>query len=90
MDKSTFRPNIDVYRNDITMDQFQKLAVCNFVALVVAASDKAENSIVGKGDIAEMFQHILKMSNAIIPESVVQDMIMKATTLLSDIGIYEE
>lgn len=90
MNEMTFRPNIEAYHNDTAMNQFQKLAVCNFVALVAAASDKAEQVIMDKGDIAEMFQYTMKMSNSIIPEAEVQDMIMKATTLLSDVGIYEE
>lgn len=82
--------NVFAVRNDASMEPYKKLTIFNFSALVVAAAVQTKQQVMAKGEIAEMFDTSLKAANVVLPQDEVDEIIMKATAMLSDIGIYEE
>lgn len=83
-------PNVTAVRDDATMDNYKKLFIFNFCALVVASSIQAGNKIMDKGELADMLDSAMKVAAVVLPEDEVSEIVMKATAMLSDIGIYEE
>lgn len=82
--------NIESVRNDETMDPMKKLFLFNFCALIIASAKACGNSIMNKGEMPLMLEHSMMIANVVLPQDEIDELLMKATSMVSDVGIYEE